>query len=536
MNWNILTKSLWAVVCLLAPLSLAAQIERLPSPAVDILSYRFHVALSDSTDEIFGKTDLYVRFPQAGVGSLGLDLVGPRGNRGMTVNRVQIGETAVEFVQRGDRLNVQVGKTTIAGDTLMVSVEYQGIPNDGLIISQNKYGDRTFFGDNWPNRAHHWLPTVDHPADKAFCEFVVTAPDHYQVVCTGELVEETDLENGTRLTHWRSTVPLPTKVMVFGAARFAVQYVGEVEGVPLSSWVYPQNRQAGFYDYAIAARVMEFMDSYIAPYPYAKLANVQSTTRYGGMENASNIFYSETSITGDRSAEGLIAHEIAHQWFGNSASEASWYHIWLSEGFATYFTELYMEATYGEVALLKGMQANRAQVLASAASKKPIIDPTITDLNQLLSTNAYQKGAWVLHMLRNKIGEEAFELGIRKYYQQYQFRNAMSSDLERIMEEVSGQELSSFFQQWLYQPGFPKLKLIWNYDTKTKELMVEAEQMQENALFQFPLEVAWRQPNGNWETATFEINERKQLMKIAVDDPPANLQVDPRVQLLFEEM
>ena len=133
--------------------------------------------------------------------------------------------------------------------------------------------------------------------------------------------------------------------MVFGAADFAVQLAGEHEGIPVSSWIFKEQKEKGFYDYAMALPVLEFFTKNVAPYPYEKLANVQSKTRYGGMENASCIFYYEASVKGDRSSEALIAHEIAHQWFGNSASEANWHHVWLSEGFATYWTHLYFEQT-----------------------------------------------------------------------------------------------------------------------------------------------------------------------------------------------
>ena len=115
-----------------------------------------------------------------------------------------------------------------------------------LIIADNMFGDRTFFGDNWPNRARHWLPTVDHVSDKATVDWIVIAPDHYQVIGNGRLIERTDLGDGNRRTHWGSAIPIPPKVMVIGAARFAVQYVGTVSGGPVQSCVYPQNRDEGF--------------------------------------------------------------------------------------------------------------------------------------------------------------------------------------------------------------------------------------------------------------------------------------------------
>src|SRR5690606_37201773 len=206
----------------------------------------------------------------------------------------------LQFTHKGDELTITLpgdGGAT-SGNRYAIEVAYSGEPADGLILSKNKHGGRTLFGDNWPNRARHWLPTVDHPSDKATVEFIVEAPDHYQVVSTGARVEESDIEGDRRRTHTRSEVPIATKVMVIGVARFAVDHVREVNGIPGSSWVYPQDRDAGFSDDARAAAILDYFDSHIGPYPYLKLANVQSKTRYGGMENAGNIFYSEGSVTG----------------------------------------------------------------------------------------------------------------------------------------------------------------------------------------------------------------------------------------------
>ena len=153
-------------------------------------------------------------------------------------------------------------------------------PADGLTIGTNRHGDRTFFADNWPNRAHHWLPVVDHPSDKALVSFAVTAPAHYQVVATGAFVEAVDLDGGRRRTEWRSRAPVATKVMAIGVARFARRREATVDGVPVETWVYPQDREAGLRAFAPAARVVGTFERRLGEYPYAKLANVQTTTRW----------------------------------------------------------------------------------------------------------------------------------------------------------------------------------------------------------------------------------------------------------------
>ena len=245
----------------------------------------------------------------------------------------------------------------------------KAIPADGLIISKNKYGDRTFFSDNWPDRAHNWLPCNDHPFDKASVEFIVTAPEHYQVVSNGLQIEETSLPDHLKLTHWKEDVPLPTKVMVIGAANFAVNYVGNVDCIPIYSWVYAEDRDNGFQHYAVAKDILPWYIKNIGPYAYKKLANVQSKTIFGGMENASAIFYFENSVNDD-TLDALFAHEIAHQWFGNSACEADWPHLWLSEGFATYMAHLYLESKYGVDSFNKRMVIDRMKIIAICKKTK----------------------------------------------------------------------------------------------------------------------------------------------------------------------
>ena len=496
-----LSKLLILLSVISCPWRLWGQEPFLPSPSTDVLSYDFRMALSDTSDLIQGEAWLAV----AATGeALQLDLVKGQADDpkrgGMEVTAVEQidaqglpvrpGASECAFTHQNDRLRITPVQLQ---DTLWLRIRYRGKPRDGLIISQNRHGDRTFFGDNWPNRAHHWLPVVDHPRDKALVAFSVSAPDHYEVVSNGKLLKISQDKPGYRLHQWQSTVPLPVKVAVIGVARFARAYPGEVEGIPVSSWVYPQDQAAGFTRYQVAVGVLDTLIDYIGAYPYVKLANVQSTTRYGGMENASCIFYAESSV--DQNSEALIAHEIVHQWFGNSASEASWYHLWLSEGFATYFTGLYLERRYGPEALQTYLQSALDRVLTSGPAR-PVVDSSVTDINALLNANSYQKGALVLHMLRRELGDAVFQRGIRTYYQRYQLSNALTADFQQVMEEVSGRELGWFFQQWLFRPENPQLDITWTYEAASQALSLTVNQTQPGSPFRLPLAVEVDLPDG----------------------------------------
>jgi aminopeptidase N len=501
-------------------------------PVIDVQHYTFSLLLNDENDLIRGETDISLLFLQK-ASSFDLDLVKKNASgKGMIVTAVTAAGEPVQFNQDDQRIHISAAANP--GDTLHYLVKYEGIPADGLIIDKNKYGHRSFFGDNWPNRAHYWLPCIDNPIDKASVDFIITAPEHYQVIANGLQVEENNLPNHQKLTHWKETVALPVKVMVIGAADFAVNYAGDVDCIPVSSWIYPEDKDKGFYDYAQAKDILPFFIQQVGPYAYRKLANVQSKTRFGGMENASAIFYSENSIHGDRQTEALLAHEIAHQWFGNSVTEKSWPHVWLSEGFATYMEHLYFENRHGLDILQKELMEDRAKVIAFSKTRNTaIVDSTVNhDFFELLNANSYQKAGWVLHMLRRKLGDTVFWKGIRAYYMQYAGKNADTEDFRKVMETVSNTDLQSFFQQWLYTAGQPLLRTNITYDTKKKTAVITVEQLQ-GPLFNFPLELLIGSANAR-QRKTMDIQDRKNTITIAITGP-VTVQLDPDVNLLFEQ-
>lgn len=528
------------VLSLLLPLfsqSLLAQDGCPRNHSIDILHYAFHLEINDQNDVVVGKTEVQLKVLEDGTTAFALDLVNQQEGKGMKVESVLSEGESLSFTHESNKLRITLPEGVKAESQLKIQVNYRGIPADGLIISKNKYDDRTFFGDNWPNRAHHWLPVIDHPYEKATCEFIVTAPIYYEVVANGYREEESLLSDTKKLTHWKTDVKLPTKVMVFGAARFAVDYLETYKGISIESWVFPENKEEGFFDYAQASKVLRFFDSQVAPYPYRKLANVQSKTRYGGMENASNIFYFENSVTGKQEREGLIAHEIAHQWFGNSASEADWHHVWLSEGFATYFTQLYMEHTYGREKMNQGMKEAKERVISfHKENPRPIVDLSVKNLNKLLNANSYQKGAWVLHQLRFLVGDKDFWEGIRQYYQQYQQSNALTSDFQAILETVSGKDLNQFFEQWIFKAGYPQFEGNWKYNAKKGTITVMLTQVQtETTTFFTPMEIGIYQEGQLAPTLEkVIIKEKESSFELKVSAKPSKVILDPNHWVFME--
>ncbi len=453
-------------------LSAAAAAQPLPAgqryaPGVDVVQYTFAVALSDSTDRVSGRATVAFEVAADTTTVLPLDLVSAGSDgTGMTVSSVTLDGAAVRFSHAANRLVIHLGRT-MRGAAHTADITYAGAPADGLIIGTNRHGERTFFADHWPNRARNWLPVVDHPSDKALVEWSVTAPAGYQVVANGRLVEETDLAGGLRLTRYAEGRPIAPKIMVIGVARFAVDHRLPVvaAGIPVAveTWAYPDDRVAGFHDFAAADSALVVLADLLGPFPYEKLANVESTTRFGGMENAGAIFYDEAGVTGRGTNASTVVHEVAHQWFGDLVSETDWPHLWLSEGFATYLTHVYAERTRGAAALRDGLARDRARIAAFAAvnPQRMLVDTTFADPLELLNAYSYQRGSWTLHLLRRRVGDDAFWAGLRLYLDRHADGNATTADLEAALEEASGQNLSAFFQQWTRRPGLPRIDATW---------------------------------------------------------------------------
>ncbi len=528
-------------VCLLVPA--AGLADRYPKNFnIDILHYQFKLWLSDKTDSLRAEATLIVIFKKAGPQVMRLDLINsfagdPQG-KGMTVTGVTNEGKSLSFSHASNALLINT-PDLVAGQQLSITISYRGLAAAGLAIRKTRNNDRSFFSDNWPDLGRHWLPLVDHPYDKATCEFIVNAPSHYEVISNGLLQEESLLMDGNKLTHWKQAVPIAPWLFVLGVADFAVQYVDYFEGKSIQTWVYRQERDAGFYDFQTPSKeVLSFFTDYVGPFAYEKLANIQSNNSTGGMEAASAIMYSEKSVTGKRDArwQTVIIHEIAHQWFGDAVTESDWDDVWLSEGFATYFTLLFAEHSKGRDEFTNGLKSSREQIIKYLQKNQdsPVVHNQLSDMSKVTSALTYQKGAWVLHMLRDRMGETNFKKGIQSYYKKYFNANASTTDFRSEMEKASGLDLKSFLSQWLYQEGMPKLKGTWSWDGVKKELKVNLEQTQSNS-FLLPLEIEVTY-NGKQdpEIKKVEMNKKQWEFSFPLQTMPLSVVIDPRTVLLAE--
>ena len=500
-----------------------------PRQPIDAIHYTFALTLSDTTDEITGEATVDLRFLAVNTREFALDLTSPS----MTVTAVTtISGSPLTYTHSDSRLTIHLPAPPAAGERRQFRISYHGVPAGGLRIIKNKYNERTFFSENWPNQARQWLPMIDHPYDKATSEFLITAPSHYQVIANGLLFEETDLGDDRRLTHWKQSVPIASWLNAIGVAQFSVRQFGVAKGIPLSTWVYHQDRNQGIATFDLPTRqAMEFFSDYIGPFPYEKLANVVAAGLNGGTEHASAIFYGEKSVS-DKPATRLVYHEIAHQWFGDAVTEKDWDEVWLSEGFATYFTLLGVEHYEGHDAFLAGLERSRAQIieLETKLPNTPVIHNNLSDMKKVLNRLVYEKGGWILHMLRRQMGDEKFQAGIRDYYRRYRDGNTTTDEFRQVMEEHSGLNLAVFFDQWLKRAGVPQVAGSWSYNSTAKKIIVELSQTQPDDAYALTLEFGI---DGN-KFIQVEMNAKSQRFEIPLESAPKSLELDPNVRTLMQ--
>jgi aminopeptidase N len=512
----------------------------------DAKKYSVTFAIPDTGSAIEARATVdFVR--RAGSDTLMLNLVG------MTVDKVvqyhMFSGPVVHnrpFSYDGNVLRILLASASVpAGVTLggpfveSVAIAYHGRPRDGLIIGTSARGRRVAFGDNWPQRARYWIPSVDDPRDKADVWFTINAPPQWRVVSNGFLSPFSS--NGAWM--WEEQHPIPTYTMVIGAGEFTVSkhrpVINGRDTIPISIWTYPEDSAfADSVPFRRATEIVEVMQRLIAPFPYEKLAHVQSSTKFGGMENSSAIFYAEKPYVERKMGEGVVRHETAHQWFGDAVTERDWPDVWLSEGFATYFDGVIGAALDGDSVLSNAMRANAEAYFRSAVTDRPIVDSGYAaDPIKLLNANSYPKGAWVLHMLRGMLGDSTFFRGLRTYYSAYRDSTATSEDFQHALERAAGADLGWFFHQWLYQPGYPQLDVTWQYDAGARRAVVGITQRQKPAwgLFRLPvLTLEFRGADGATVRRDIAVASRRETVaRVDLPFAPTEVRVDPDGNLLL---
>jgi aminopeptidase N len=525
---------------LLSPLAaaLAQQDPRAYRPGVDVLDYAITLDIPDTGVVIQGEVVLTVK-RLARLDTLVLDL------KLLKVSKVMVDERQVTFGRTDSTILIPMPRDE---GTFKIRVTYGGAVSDGLIARRDSAGRWTYFGDNWPNRARYWIPSVDHPSDKATVSWNVrTTRKRGRIVLANGAPLETFINksgpDAINSYRFRESKAIPTYLMVIAVAPMISRDLGETacglaenkKCVRQAVFVAPEQWGVLPGNFAQAGDIVKFFATVVAPFPYERLSHVQSSTRFGGMENATAIFYSDRTFRRGGIGVGLIAHETAHQWFGDAVTQREWPHLWLSEGFATYFAALWTESSQGDARFKTEMRNLRESILTDsvAVPSRPVIDTVETTLTALLNKNSYDKGGFVLHMLRAQLGDSAFFRGVRDYYTKHKHGNALTADLQASLEKSSGRKLGAFFDQWLRRPGYPEIEVSWSPDSASQTLEIGVEQARRFGAFEFPLRLSLTMSNGQKRRLDVNIPAQPETrVMLPVSGVISAVEVDPDYQLL----
>ncbi len=387
-------------------------------------------------------------------------------------------------------------------------------------------------GQDQDNR--HWFPCLDHPGVRARTDVLVTVPRGLFALSNGALVSRTDDADATTTFHWRLAEPHPAYLVMLAVADFEEEH-DEVDGLPVS---YYALRGSGAHLRRSLGRTPEmirlFSRQLALPFPWEKYAQVVvSDFIFGGMENTSATTLYERALLDERAAldvdtESLVAHELAHQWFGDLLTCREWTHAWLNEGFATYFEHVWREHCDGRDGYLyeleHGLDAWSEE--DGARYRRAVVDNRWAAPIDLFDRHLYQKGGLVLHALRERLGDEAFWRGVRLYVARHRGAPVETRDFLRAMEDATGRSLEAFFEQWILRPGMPSLALSATWEHGVLSLTIE----QRGELFQAELPV-------DVVTAAGSVRHRvplraaKETYSLACATAPTRVVVDPELAL-----
>jgi aminopeptidase N len=382
-------------------------------------------------------------------------------------------------------LTITLPNTLEPGATATVTVNYETVrPQKGFYFVDRA---RAFWTQGETEDTRYWVPTYDYPNDKTTWEFRLIVPRGQKALSNGRLVGTRETAEGSE---WHWTLEHPASTYLMSAAGGTYEMLRDKHGaIPVNYWTYPDSVDAAWRGFGKTPRMMEIFEARTGVrYPWTKYDQIVAPDFiFGGMENVTATTQNDNSILWPRSAEphqssdGLVSHELAHQWFGNSLTMRDWSHIWLNEGFATFMETIYYEgAGEAERAAISRRDDVNGAITADRRARRPLVyDRWEQDPIELFFTgHIYPKGASVLNMLRRQLGDSLFWRGINDYTTRNSFATVVSEDLRASLERMSGRNLADFFRKWVYGAGFPAFRVSYTYSGATRRLTLDAQEIQ----------------------------------------------------------
>ena len=523
-----------------APIDSSDHRKYAPSREIDIL----HVALDVTPDfkkrTVSGKATLTFKpiakpFQELRLNAVDLNVQSVTATEKIQAQQVTDKEVVVTFAQ------------AIPPDKeASVTIAYEAEPKQGLYFRTPemgyKEGDTHLFTQGEAIEARHWYPCFDSPNEKFTSEITCRVPEGMTVLSNGKLIsEEKDAGTGLVAVRWRQDKPHVTYLMSLLAGYFK-KIEDQYKDIPLAFYTPPSEINEATNSFQGTKDMMAFFEQEIGvPYPWAKYSQVCVNDFVAvGMENTSITTLTDytlftTNTENIRTSQGLVAHELAHQLFGDLVTCKDWSHIWLNEGFATYYAHLYDGHIDGRDDFLYGMYNSARGFLDMQNETKPIVYRKYDAPMEQFSYLAYPKGGWVLHMLRSQLGDDLYRRCIKTYLERHQYDTVVTEDLNAVIEELSGRSFDQFFDQWVYHAHHPELEIAYSWEEKTKLAKVSIKQNQKLSedvlLFNFPLTVRFKSKAKTVDRQII-VKEKAEDFYFAVEAAPELVRIDPNYTLL----
>ena len=427
-----------------------------------------------------------------------------------------------------------------------VTITYSVEPTEGIYFRTPemgyKEGDTHLFSQGEEIEARHWYPCFDSPNDKFTSEVTCRVPEGMTVISNGRLLSrENDPATGLVAFHWSQEKP-HSNYLITLVAGFFKKLEDTYGEVPLAFYTPPSEINEAATSFKGTGDMMAFFEKEIGvPYPWAKYDQIcVNDFVAGGMENTSATTLTDgtlfTAATENiHTSEGLISHELSHQWFGDLITCKDWSHTWLNEGFATYYESLYTGHKHGRDAMLYELYQRACQIAGIPGDTNAIVRRTYNRPGEMFGYLSYPKGAWVLHMLRAQLGDDLYRRCIKTYLERHQYGSVVTEDLRAVIEELSGHSYDQFFDQWLYHAHHPELEVSYSWDEKAKLAKVsvrQAQQLDSNVLlFNFPLTVRFKGPFGTADRP-IQVTQKEEDFYFPLASAPEIVRLDPDYTLL----
>lgn len=524
----------------------------------DLLHTKLELRFNWQEEKVIGKATLDIKPYFYPVHSVQLDA------KGFEFNHISLSEngtiTPLTYQYNGSIVEIDLGKTYSKNQTYRLIVDYVATPTEqggseaitsdkGLFFINPRKEDPDKPMQIWTQGEMEWnskwFPTIDKPNERCTQEMYITVEDQFKTLSNGILQSSQKNADGTRTDYWKMDLPHAPYLFMLAIGDYAV--VKETwNGIPLEYYVEPDYASSAKEIFSHTPEMLDFFSKILGiKYPWPKLAQVVVRDYVSGaMENTTGIIYGEfvqkhNKDLVDNHNEEIVAHEIFHHWFGNLVTCESWSNLVLNEGFANYSEYLWNEYKYGrDAADFQLLNQWSGYISSARGGMHPLIHFAYGDREDMFDQHSYNKGGAVLHMLRNLVGDEAFYGALKNYLQQNSFKSVEVHDLRLAFEQITGQDLNWFFNQWYLQAGHPVLNIEYGWDEPNKIATVTVEQQQDQnespAIFILPTYVDIYLGKAKPIRKEIVVDRRKQTFSFPLPEKPALMNFDPEKILLCE--